>query len=110
MTTPPSTASQRDDFCIPVSITSGSLVRFAGSGAAGSVDVAVTSAPHLSQKLESDRSSSPHFLQNIVTFPLPVYANSEYNKSTLYQQKRQAAQVQKHPRDPNPDAVEPAKG
>ena len=71
---------------------------------------AATSVPHLSQKLESDRSSLPHFLQNIVALPLPVYANSEYNMGTLYQQKRRAVQVRKHPHDPNPNAGGSAKG
>ena len=41
---------------------------------------------------------------------LPRIGVSGYNGGTLYRQKRQAAQVVEHPRDPNPDAVQAAKG
>jgi hypothetical protein len=54
------------DLSIPISISS------AGGVARDRVDAAL---PQLPQRLSSGWSFSPHFLQNIVTLPPPVYAN-----------------------------------
>ena len=79
----------------------------AGGAARDRLDAAL---PQLPQKSASGWSFSPHFMQNIVALPLPVYANSEYNWGILLQQKRRAVQVLQHPHDPNPNAAATAKG
>ena len=62
------------DLSIPISISS------AGGVARDRVDAAL---PQLPQRLSSGWSFSPHFLQNIVTLPPPVYANYADTKWNL---------------------------